>query len=314
VRWFVVLLVVANLILFVWLEQEAKRDRPAVTALPPPDVGRLELVDELIDETEGRSVAEAPAAGTPSGVARSASLSLDAPEVAAPDDEKTEDPVALEWATPEATAAPGPAEVEAPVTEAVVEEEQATQTPPSPPIVIADDKADVVEAVIAESAAPAPQTLSEMPTVDPVCGRVGPLQPDQAEQLLAELPGSLTLLSDVSEESEKIDNYYVLIPALPNLSAGRQMLEELSAAGISDTWLFRRGPLKNAISLGLFRREAGAKRRVDEVADKGFEAKLHPQVSRVEYRWLFLKHLDGGEIGSSLPLPEGIRVESRDCP
>jgi hypothetical protein len=147
-----------------------------------------------------------------------------------------------------------------------------------------------------------------------VCGRVGPLDAEQAERLLSDLPVYVTLLSDVTEETESIDGYYVLIPALPSIADGLKKLDELKAAGIDDVWLFRGGEFRRAISLGMFSREAGAQRRVAEVTRKGFSAKVHPRASRVERRWLTLKNVDGGDLALSLPLPEGVRVVPQDCP
>ena len=45
-RWFIALLVVANVILFFWVQQQS-RPPPGSMALPPPDIGRLRLMSEL---------------------------------------------------------------------------------------------------------------------------------------------------------------------------------------------------------------------------------------------------------------------------
>lgn len=341
-RWFVVFLVVANLILFFWLERQSSHERPTVASLPAPDIGRLQLVEEADSEPPD---APAPVASSeePVPAATPDPVPVDAPRVSetggepvspepgpGPGPEPEPEPEAELEPEPELATASPPASVDvepapgevagqaaeetAPPLEEPAQTVEAPAPPAAPPVEVAVAMTDPEVPTVAPSEAPATGPPPAVATVDPVCGRVGPFEPDQAEQLLAQLPAYLALLSDTSEESEQIDNYYVLIPALPDIAAGLEKLDELAEAGIEDTWLFRRGPLKNAISLGLFRREAGAKRRVAEVGKKGFEAELFPRVSRVEHRWLLLKHLDGGEIASSLPLPDGIRVDPRDCP
>ena len=62
-RWFIVFLIVANVILFFWVQQES-RPRPADVRLPPPDVGRLRLLTEMRSPPTGE---EAQSADRPAG-------------------------------------------------------------------------------------------------------------------------------------------------------------------------------------------------------------------------------------------------------
>jgi hypothetical protein len=147
-----------------------------------------------------------------------------------------------------------------------------------------------------------------------LCARVGPFSSEDADSLIAALPAYITLLSDVSEEYARVDGYYVLIPTLASRAAGIRKLEELDKAGVKDTWLFRAGELENAISLGLFRREAGARRRAQNVAKKGFTTEVKERTSVQQRRWLYLKSHDGGELRASLPLTGDVSVEPQACP
>jgi hypothetical protein len=105
-----------------------------------------------------------------------------------------------------------------------------------------------------------------------------------------------------------------MIPPLPSRSAGLEVLAELEAKGITDTWLFPRGVYRNAISLGLYSRETGALRHQRSVVERGFDAEVVERTKRREVRRLLLKNVDGGEIGPLLPLPEGVAAESVVCP
>jgi hypothetical protein len=146
------------------------------------------------------------------------------------------------------------------------------------------------------------------------CSRIGPLTPDDADALINRLPNYLTLVSDVSEEYAQVNGYYVLIPALASRAAGLTKLQELADAGFEDTWLFRSGPLRNAISLGLFRREASARRHAERVGDKGFSTELKENTSLRERRWLVVRDARQSNVPIDLPLAEGVNVERRDCP
>lgn len=372
-RWFIVLLIVANVVLFFWVQQQS-RPLPGSMPLPPPDVGRLRLLSELPDEqVEGGAEGIAPA------IAEPASIPVD--EVAIPSvsfatgDPLTtttevvsiqalaitdSDPVAGDAALPEVE--PGPAGPSAPPMPKHLE---ATPAAPEPaPLetaaavdVIAEmvEQSDVQEPeesagslvresetqgtatesgdtqpeVITASADLQPQATGEpdaegraetapetaLENALPVlCYRVGPFDPEGADKLIFELPVSMTLLSDLSEEYSSVDRYYVLIPPLPSRAAGRQTLKELAEAGVTDTWLFPSGEYRNAISLGFFSREGGAKRHAANMVKKGFPAEVREKTSTRERRWLFLKDIERGSPGWSLPLPEGVAAEQKACP
>lgn len=341
-RWFVVFLIVANLILYVWLEQQENLKAPASAALPPPDVGRLQLVDEREAEAAG----DAPDNGGPSASAVAAAVATPAeqdregkrdaaaatesrPPVTGKNASLAGTKAAVTDAKAKASVLPTPTASPGDAVSEVAEDrvEQRTTEVETKPVVdetttnVAADAAEVATTAVSEgdpdatAATKPPAATAPIPDpVMPVCARVGPFQPDQADAMLSRLPPYIVLLSDVTEEAEQVDGYFVIVPALPTFEEGREMLDKLKAAGVKDTWLLSKGPLRRAISLGMFSREAGAKRRVAEVSKKGFPAKLHPRTTRVEHRWLHLKNVDGGDIALSLPLPDGVAAETRECP
>lgn len=176
------------------------------------------------------------------------------------------------------------------------------------------DQAGEAGAAVADTAPDEPGEDAVVPPRPSVCARVGPLSDEEADGLVKVMPVYVRLLSDVSEEYSEIDRYYVMIPALPSRSAGRQKLAELEAAGFSDTWLFPSGQYRNAISLGFFRFEPRATRHADRVRSAGFDAVVEPRVSQREGRWLILENVDGGAIELTLPLPENAAVSPQPCP
>ena len=147
-----------------------------------------------------------------------------------------------------------------------------------------------------------------------VCARVGPLEAQGAESLVAKLPTHITLQSDVAEEYTDVTGYYVLIPPLASRAEGIRKLRELREAGVDDIWLFRSGEFNNAISLGLFSREQTARRHATNVAKKGFAAEIRNRTSIRERRWLELAYTDGVDLAAAVPLPDGATVVPMPCP
>jgi hypothetical protein len=363
VRWFVVFLLVANVILFFWAQQQSAPE-PGSGALPPPDIGRLRLISEVDEaaaaaEDAPRSVpAEAPALSEAPAVAaqpmvreppgappRSAGAPVD--EALTPDGgedkaqpsaadatvaAQTEAPTAhagaappspADQSTPAAQARPAgdAASMQARSDEPAVADIAPRQAPAEAPIdETAPDPQDQAPSV-AEPAEPQQHAVADdealntaMPERTAACARLGPFDPEAADALLESLPANLRLLSDVSEEQERVIGHYVMIPPLPTRAAGNQKLKELADAGFEDTWLFRDGANRNAISLGLFSREEGARRHAESLAQKGFATEIKTAITRTERRWLLLQDISGADPAASLPLPDPINVEPWACP
>ena len=72
------------------------------------------------------------------------------------------------------------------------------------------------------------------------------------------------------------------------------------------------GPRRNAVSLGYFSREAGAKKRAANIAAKGFETTVEPNVKRVEQRWIELSGRTP-DLGSELDLPQSAGIRADAC-
>lgn len=302
-RWFIVFLVLANIGLYLWVEQDSRSGLPVVV-LPPPDVGRLQLVTENTGERETQAVASVGPDGA----------------VGAPD---ASEPVT---AIPAAASAERDKRVDVPLAAPPGLADESSGTP-AEPLGRADPSAvsgatvapEVPRISASEGNEPSDRAresdgAASPPLEQPVCARIGPLTGKQADELVANLPVYVKLLSDMTEETPKVDGYYVMIPAFPSASAGRKTLEALGAAGITDTWLFRGGPYRNAISLGLFRRQGSAARHAESVTKKGFKPEVLEKTSLREMRWLALKNVDGGDLALTLPLPEGAEVKPQDCP
>lgn len=336
-RWFVVFLVVANLVLYFWVKQQSLPPS-GVSALAPPDIGRLRLLSELQGQGDEpmpdsavlstwttrdgaaaektppeivKDVGEMDVAPVPAAAGSISNRELPADQEAAipalqagsasisPEQQVVVDPAA----DGEADAMGGSGDTS--VKKDPTYPQGAVATFPPADSSVSDKKADTVGAVVATLR---PEVLS------PSCARVGPFTAHEADTLIAYLPEHLTLYSDIVEEYTMADSYYVMIAALPSREEGNRKIQELADAGVKDTWLFRSGEYRNAISLGLFTREASANRHAENIRKKGFPNQVIPRGVRKEGRWLYLRNRDGGDIGLSLPLPDGASAERLVCP
>jgi len=333
VRWFVVLLLLANIVLFFWVQQQSK-PAPGSTSLPPPEVGRLRLITEIAEpqltDTPPASAAKdaedqvqvaagprkAPMSTSPAPTPDTASAAADEEETVAgsvPGVSSTPRRAPAAAAEREQSQpAPAPAAPAAqPAIDAAPEAREAeTAVEPSGP---PSGREQVAVAETAE-VSPIPTPRPEVTVAEPACARVGPFEPQDADTLISRLPPYVQLVSDTSEEYAEEQGYYVLIPPLPSRAAGMQKLKELEDAGITDVWLFRTGELMNAISLGLYRNEQGARQHAAGVAKKGFVSEVRERIELKERRWLQLKNTQGGDPRGGMPLPDGVQVIRQACP
>ena len=297
-RWLIGVLLAGNLVLLLW--QLDGRDAGEVRS-PEPDVGELRLLDGI----------ELAGGGAPDDVSSAADPVL--PEegtaerpVPAPDGRSGEGgreapvpPPAERLSGPAVTAREeGERETVSPALppSAVTREEEMGQTPAevAPAAVVASDSQEAV----AEAGVPGAVESGEPPADETesgsaagaadagpsarggpgACWGLGPFEEAvQAEALAAELPPGVRKLAVRKTEVRVPNGFYVLVPASPTRAGALAIVRQLKQKGIKDSWVFVSGPLKNAVSLGLFSREANARRRLTLVLSKGFDARLLPR-------------------------------------
>jgi hypothetical protein len=368
-RWFVVFLLLANLVLYLWVAY-GESPRPAHD-LPPPDIGRLRLLHEAepagqaelaipgdpvtemspgqprLLETGpgegGRDTGYAAAEPAEAGDEMSLPIARSAPPPAVdtvpavrPMVESaglSDGPATAVRQTPSANTVDEPAG-ETTLATQVVESAplERSLAVPEPVVAIAPAaRLQDVPEVSAGSRAVEPLPLLGTPAdTEPVaepaapvvseaavnrCLRIGPLTIEEAQAFRANMAAAVRVVDEERRDVAVVDGYYVLIPPLASRQEGNRKLDELSAAGVKDTWLFRSGELRNAISLGYFKREASALRHADTIRRLGFDAEVREKPVQVERLWLLLSRpgtfdpavVKGQAPGSAL-------AEAADCP
>jgi hypothetical protein len=153
--------------------------------------------------------------------------------------------------------------------------------PPPPPALEGPELRLLSEAT---SSAPAAQTPAAAPVGlpgqaarPPVCVRLGPFA-DAASRQTAR-----TALRALGVEAQPVGTpaparggWKVFLPPQPSREAAQALVDRLRAAGVEDVGVLTAGKDANAIALGLFSSEAGARRRLQALAALGVSAQLAP--------------------------------------
>ena len=317
------LLVVINLLVFGWEYQRRNQSPQQEIQLQLPDgVQRLRLVGEqpsteteVVENTEedvtdpvepegGRSIGDEHAA-KPTEILGMPSLGA----AQAPD------------------AAPGPgAEPEQQGEQTLVgtmesefeDEPTPTSAEASPDIGVDEPETGSQTAQIAAAlTTPAP---SAQPPAPRGCFTLGAFKKlSEVEAAGERLETSVEYVDWRQETREKQIGYWVLIPPQASRQAARRKVKELLDAGIEDVWRFTQGDLANAISLGLFSRQAPAERHRQEISRKGFTTEVRPRYVDETFYWLDFRVTDDRELSSELKGElardySGAKVSSRECP
>lgn len=279
-RWLLGILVIANVAIFLW-GQSIVRPGKLAHKDPMPEFGSIQLVRESAVESV-----------TPEGGGQ------DRPQensVQPPEEDSAEPRTASETA------------IESP-----------SGLVPDEPGLAETEIADPLETVIEPEAEPASEPEpAKLPIEEPeiACGRIGPFKAEDAARTSLDKLMASGLSAELSETVEQVQNgYWVLIPALPSRAEGQDMVGRLREAGESDIWLINKGPLKNAISLGLYAGKKNAGRRSSQINKIGFASEVQPKMSEKTVFWLDYRGnsalLDGDELEK---LSSGTTIEKKPC-
>jgi cell division septation protein DedD len=276
-KWLIYLLVLLNVAFFAWQYRQAPPSSP-VAAAPISAAGepeRLLLVSE-VDPSTLR-----PQGDTPAGSGALVLKSRRSPEGAPPATAAVSKPAAAPMPTPstaplvESASQPGAAaEPAAPV----------PSTPGSVP----------VQGQPAGTRAPPAETVSMAARR---CYVVGPFERDEpVDNMVNWLRGNGGRVQSRWTEERVPRSYWVYIAPLPNTEEARVMLRRLAADGLQDYVRVMRGPMRNAISLGLFTKRESADRRVALLRSKGYEPLMDTRYEAERVQWLDVSSAKTGEL------------------
>jgi cell division protein FtsN len=137
---------------------------------------------------------------------------------------------------------------------------------------------------------PEPQQIAAVP---PSCFVLGPfdirLNADRALTKLKEHGADSKMRT--TEERDRL-RYWIYAPT-ETLAAARKTIDKLKKKGIKDLYLIRDGEKKNAVSLGLYRSESSADKRLSKLKKLGFNPKIEKHYRIRNLYWLDVELTDG---------------------
>jgi hypothetical protein len=88
------------------------------------------------------------------------------------------------------------------------------------------------------------------------------------------------------EVQQVVLGHWVYLPSFPTWQDAHKKVTELEDKGVKDIFILGRGDMKNAVSLGLFKNEDGAKRRIATLRKLGIKPNVEVQETNKEIVWL----------------------------
>jgi hypothetical protein len=305
-----ILLLLANFAVLGWQfnrEIYGKDDGP-VEMRPDPlpaSVPRLQLMSELarLPEPRDHTTAEPTAAATPVPVKSEA-----VPVVPPPEAETAPEPEVV--VTPPPSASPDPA---------LVAEPSASATGGMVPEATADAAAPTTESAaiaVADVGTGSPAVAPPPPApVARTCFSIGPFKSvDDRGRLRNGLPASMMVLREREEQRQERKNFWVYLEPAASDAGAEERLRDLKAQGVEDLLLIRKGEMKNAISLGVFRSQESVAGRLAEIKDRGYTPLVIPRYETRTGYWLDLA-IEGDitQTSSGVDLPDGVERLALDC-
>jgi hypothetical protein len=142
------------------------------------------------------------------------------------------------------------------------------------------------------------------------CFEIGPLQSrETAEGFMTLLAPSARDIRLVIRPGDVPEGWWVIYPKASTLEAAHANRRMLEGKGIFDSWLFDKGPLAGALSLGLYKTREEADQALQILLAKGIGAKVAPRLVRGEVFWLKIPWT-----GLPLALEETVQVLNSQDP
>ena len=274
-KWLFLLLLAANIALFIWgWEKEQQTTRQIVVL--EPELGELRLLSEAPADAEAMPAdtmaAEddaRQASPLPSSVDDSAT-GLESGGVPSTSHEGTEQAAksiseaAVSNNVGDKSTVLAPAAVQPPALESEPTQEQEQE----------QEQEQITIAIPEESQAVA-ETAPTTPKLDRACGVIGPIEEeDKLRGIVTDLVERQIDAAQRTESVLRTVGFWVIIEPYGSQKQAIDAVNTLKQQGITDLRRFYKGELKNGISLGMYRRERNAETRRRQIVDKGFAAEM----------------------------------------
>ena len=129
------------------------------------------------------------------------------------------------------------------------------------------------------------------------CTTLGPFDtPQDLRDARQALGSRVARMRSRQEQTSQPGAWWVYLPAAATRAQALELARQLGARNIADYFVVGSGDQANTVSLGLFRDQANARKRVNEVAAAGFPARMSERSENVPEYWLDLMIADGSQL------------------
>lgn len=168
--------------------------------------------------------------------------------------------------------------------------------------------------LVDEAPAGAPAAAAGPPVAARQCFSLGPFEDTLAATRARE---GLDANAQVRLRREPIDSgqgWRVLIPPSDSMDAAQALAQRIGEAGFTDYLVMREGADARAIALGRYGSEATARRRVEAMADAGFEDAVAQPLGNAAQVWLDITAAGDFDAEAARTSTGAAQREPRDCP
>lgn len=149
-------------------------------------------------------------------------------------------------------------------------------------------------------ASPAPDTPADHAagaSYNYSCTTLGPFDtPQDLRDARQALDSRVARMRSRQEQTSQPTAWWVHLPATATRAQALEQARQLGARDIADYFVVGSGDQANTVSLGLFRDQANARKRVDEVVAAGFPARMSERSGNVPEYWLDLMVADASRL------------------
>ena len=129
------------------------------------------------------------------------------------------------------------------------------------------------------------------------CTTLGPFDtPQDLRDARQALGSRVVRMRSRQEQTGQPSAWWVHLPAAATRAQALEQARLLGARNIADYFVVGSGDQANTVSLGLFRDQANARKRVNEVVAAGFPARMSERSENVPEYWLDLMIADGSHL------------------
>ena len=135
--------------------------------------------------------------------------------------------------------------------------------------------------------APKPTKPKPEKSSKPVCFTLGPFRKSATANHADKAISALDVaVKQRRVEQRRLRGYWVYLPSFKTYEAARRQVNLLQKKGLKDLFIMGKGEHKNAVSLGLFKREGAADERYQLVKKMGLSVKKETQYRNRNLVWL----------------------------